>query len=123
VPWFRLDIHWYEDPDVEAAAVQAARASTGAATAVIAAFPVLMGKAKAEADGGKVEFSWRKLSQEIFADEADTRTAIAALVSAGVLSCPVTTDIAATVAFNPLSWRRWQEAARKAESREEPQAA
>jgi hypothetical protein len=123
MPWFRMDIHWYEDPKVETAAVQATRVSGAAGTAVIAAFPVLMGKAKAEADGGTVEISWRKLSQEIFAGEDDTRAAIAALVSAGVLSCPVVSDTAATVAFDPMSWKRWQEAARKAASREGGQTA
>lgn len=117
MPWFRMDIHWYEDPDIEAAAEEAAAKAGAAGTAVIAAFPVLIGKAKAEADGGRVEFSWRKLSKEIFADVDVTQRAVEAMVSAGVLTCPQQTERSATVAFDPDSWRRWQEAQRKAASR------
>lgn len=116
MPWFRMDIHWYEDPKIEAAA-----ASAG--PLVLSVFPVLLAKAKAENDGGKVEFTWRKLCLEMFAEQAEIEQAVAALASAGVLTCPHLSALSAVVAFDPMSWRRWQEAARKAARREEPQAA
>lgn len=116
MPWFRMDIHWYEDPKIEFAAAEAG-------PMVFSIFPVLLAKAKAQADGGKVEFTWRKLTQELFAEEADVKAAINALVSADVLTCPQASALSAVVAFDPLTWRRWQESARKAASREEAQAA
>ncbi len=116
MPWFRMDIHWYEDPDIE-------RAAAAAGGVVFALFPVLLAKAKARADGGKVEFTWEKLSRELRFEQDEVEGAIDALVSASVLSCPHTSAWSAEVAFDPASWRRWQEAARKAASREGAQAA
>jgi len=116
MPWFRLDIHWYEDPDVELAAVSAGGV-------VFAVFPVLLAKAKAQTNGGKVEFTWRKICQELLFEEAEIRAAIEALMTTGILTCPHLSAASAVVAFNPKSWRKWQEAARKAATREEAQAA
>lgn len=116
MPWFRLDIHWYEDPAIEAAAEEAG-------PLVLSVFPVLLAKAKAQSAGGKVEFTYRKMSQALFTDWEQIRLAIEALASAGVLSCPDASEKSAVVAFDPASWRRWQEAARKAASREAAQAA
>ena len=116
MPWFRMDIHWYEDPKIEAAA-------TASGPLVLSLFPVLLAKAKAQANGGKVEFTWRKLAHELFVEEGQTREAVEALASAGVLSCPHVSALSAVVAFDPMSWRRWQEAARKAARRQEVEAA
>jgi len=116
VPWFRMDIHWYEDPAIEAAAEEAG-------AIVLSVFPVLLAKAKAQNNGGKVEFTYRKMSQALFADWEEIRPAVEALASAGVLSCPQASEKSAVVAFDPASWRRWQEAARKAASREGARAA
>jgi hypothetical protein len=116
MPWFRMDIHWYEDPRVEEAAEVAG-------PMVLSVFPVLMAKAKAQNDGGRCEFTYRKMSQALFADWEEIRPALEALVSAGVLSCPDASERSAVVAFDPDAWRRWQEAARKAASREEVKAA
>lgn len=116
MPWFRLDIHWYEDPAIEAAAEEAG-------PLVLSVFPVLLAKAKAQQNGGRVEFTYRKLGQALFADWEEIRLAIEALASAGVLSCPDASEKSAVVAFDSTSWRRWQEAARKAASREEAQTA
>lgn len=116
MPWFRMDIHWHEDPDIELAADQ----SSGA---VFAVFPVLLAKAKAHANGGKVEVAWSKLGRDLRFSESDVRAAVEALSSAGVLSCPQVSARSAEVAFDPGSWRRWQEAQRKAASREEAKAA
>lgn len=117
MPWFKLDVHWYEDPEVELAA------ASGGGGVVFAVFPVLMAKAKAENDGGKVEFAWSKISYELRFEREEIEAAVDALVSAGVLTCPQRSALSATVAFNRDSWRRWQEAARKAERREELKAA
>jgi hypothetical protein len=116
VPWFRLDIHWYEDPEIELAA-------SSAGGVVFAVFPVLLAKAKASADGGRVEFTWGKLARELYFEQTEIEAGIDALVSAGVLTCPQRSAWSARIAFNPASWRRWQEAARKAAAREEAQAA
>jgi hypothetical protein len=116
MPWFRMDNHWFEDARIEAAAEEAG-------PMVLAVFPVLLAKAKTQADGGRVEFTYRKLSEAMFAEWDQINPAIEALVSAGVLSCPHASERDATVAFDPMSWRRWQEASRKAASREEAKAA
>lgn len=116
MPWFRMDIHWYEDPAVELAA-------STAGGVVFAIFPTLLAKAKAEADGGRVEFTWGKLARELYFEEEEIKAGVGALTSAGVLTCPQQSAWSATVAFDPKSWRRWQEAARKAAAREEAQAA
>jgi hypothetical protein len=110
VPWFRLDIHWYEDEKIEAAAEQGG-------PLVLSLFPVLLAKAKAQDDGGRVEFTYRRLSRDLFADWEEINPAIEALVSAGVLACPAASERSAVVAFDPVTWRRWQEAQRKAASR------
>ena len=110
VPWFRLDIHWYEDDAIEAAA------EVGGPL-VLSVFPVLMAKAKAQDNGGKVEFTYRRLARDLFADWEEINAAIEALVSAGVLTCPQASERSAVVAFDPNAWRRWQEAQRKAASR------
>lgn len=116
MPWFRLDIHWYLDEKIEAAAEIAGGV-------VFALFPVLLAKAKAQADGGKVEFTFRSITRETFFEREQIEQAIEAFVSAGVLTCPQVSARGATVAFDSGSWRRWQEAARKAASREELKAA
>jgi hypothetical protein len=116
VPWFRLDIHWYEDPKVEAAA------EVGGPL-VLSVFPVLLAKAKAQASGGKVEFTWRKFCIEMFSERPELEQAVEALMSAGVLSCPHLSGMSTVVAFDPESWKRWQEASRKAAAREVAKAA
>jgi len=111
MPWFRMDIHWYEDPKIE----EASEVGSGV---VFAVFPVLLAKAKAENDGGKVEFTWKKLSIELAFTQKQLRAAVDALASVGVLTCPQASARSAVVQFDKKSWRRWQEAARKAASRE-----
>lgn len=115
MPWFRMDIHWYQDPKIEAAA-------EAGGSLVLAVFPVLIAKAKAQADGGRVEFTYRGLSHELFATPRKVGDAIRALVSADVLTCPESSDRGAVVAFDPDAWRRWQDAQRKAASREKQTA-
>lgn len=116
MPWFRLDIHWYEDPKIE----EAAESGGGV---VFAVWPVLLAKAKAENDGGKVEFSWKKLSGELLFTQKELKAAIEGLASAGLLTCPQASARSATVQIDKRSWRRWQEAARKAAKREEGDSA
>lgn len=111
MPWFRMDIHWYEDEDVEAAAEKAG-------PLVFAVFPVILAMAKTQNDGGRVKFTYRKFSEALFADWEEINPAVEALVSAGVLSCPQASERGATVALDPNSWRRWNEAARVAARRE-----
>jgi hypothetical protein len=110
MPWFRMDIHWYEDEAIEAAAEKAG-------SLVLSVFPVLLAKAKAQDNGGRVEFTYRRISRDLFAEWEEINAAIEALVSAGVLTCPQASERSAVVAFDPSSWRRWQEAQRKAASR------
>lgn len=109
--WVKLDCHWYEDPDIEAAAEEAG-------SIVLALFPVLLTMAKTQNDGGRVEFSWRSLGHSVFAQNGDAVHGVRALVSAGVLTCPQESERGAVLAFDPQAWRRWNEAARKAASRE-----
>jgi hypothetical protein len=110
VPWFRLDNHWFEDELVEAAAVESG-------PLVFAVFPVLLAMAKTQNDGGRVKFTYRRFASALCTDWSHLNPALESLVSAGVLSCPQSSDLGATVAFDPTSWRRWNEAARKAASR------
>lgn len=110
MPWFRLDNHWFEDELVEAAGV-------AAGPLVFAVFPVLLAMAKTQNDGGRVKFSYRRFATALCTDWEQLNPALEALLSAGVLSCPDSTDLGAVVAFDPDSWRRWNEAARKAASR------
>jgi len=116
VPWYRLDIHWYLEEKVQ----EAAEAAGGV---VFSVFPVLIAKAKAQANGGRVEFTYRLFATEIFFTEAEIEAAVEALVSARVLTRPQASAKGATVAFDKRTWRRWQESARKAAGREEAQAA
>lgn len=116
MPWFRMDIHWYQEEKVQ----EAAEAAGGV---VFSVFPVLIAKAKAQANGGKVEFTYRLFATELFSTEAEIEQAIDALVSARVLTRPQASAKAATVAFDKRTWRRWQESARKAEGREVEQTA
>jgi hypothetical protein len=110
MPWVKLDCHWYQDPAIEEAAEQGG-------PVVLALFPVVLAMAKAQADGGRVEFSFRALAHALFTDQETILTAIRALVSAGVLSLPEASERAAVLAFDPDTWRRWNDAARKAVSR------
>lgn len=116
MPWFRMDIHWYQDPAIEVAAEEAG-------PLVLALFPVFLAKAKAQANGGEVEFTFRDLSHQMFAGREEISKAIEALVSARVLSCPQLSALSGVVAFDPDTWRKWNEAARKAGKREEQQTA
>lgn len=116
MPWFRLDIHWYLDAKLEAAGEKAGPLA-------LALFPVLLAKAKSELDGGRARFTFRELSHATFAKPPQIVQAMEALVSAGVLSCPQLSDVDGQVAFDPDTWRRWNEAERKAASREEQKAA
>lgn len=111
MPWFRLDIHWYLDEKIEEAAEQAG-------PFVFALFPVLVAKGKAQANKGRVDFTYRALATELFTTRAEIDKAIDALMSADVLTCPQASARGRTVAFDPKTWRRWQEAARKSASRE-----
>jgi hypothetical protein len=116
VPWFRMDNHWFEDEAVEAA-------GEVAGAMVFAVWPVLLAMAKTQNDGGKVKLTYRKFAEALFTDWEQINPAIEALASAGVLSCPQSSDRGATVAIDPDSWRRWNEATRKAEKRAEERAA
>ena len=111
MPWLRLDIHWYQDEKIEAAA-------DDAGPLVLALYPVLLAKAKAQANAGKVEFTYRALTTELFASREEIDAAIDALVSASVLTCPQASDKDATVAFKPESWRRYSEVERKTAKRD-----
>lgn len=108
--WAKLDCHWYKDPDIQAAAEEAG-------SLVFGVFPVLLADAKAQNDGGRVEFTYRDLSHALFADRDEVAAAVVALVSAGVLTCPQSSERGAELAFDPAAWRRWNDAVRKAESR------
>jgi len=111
--WFKFDNHWYQDGEIQVAA-------DSAGPLVYAVFPVLLAMAKAQNDGGRARFTYRDFSHALSGDwERDLDPAIQALVSAGVLSCPQATDLDATVAFKPDSWRRYSEAERKAAKRDE----
>lgn len=116
MPWFRMDNHWFEDEDVEAA-------GEAAGPLVFAVFPVLLAMAKTQNDGGRVKFTYRKFSEALFTDWEEINPAVEALVSAGVLSCTQSSERGATVALDPDSWRRWNEAARVAARRESKKAA
>jgi hypothetical protein len=111
VPWLRLDIHWYLDAKLEAA-------GEAAGPLALALFPVLLAKAKSEMDGGRARFTFRELSNATFAKPPQVVQAVEALVSAGVLTCPQLSAVDGQVAFDPDAWRRWNEAERKAASRE-----
>ena len=110
--WVKLDTHWYADEDVEAA-------GEGAGPLVFAVFPVLLGMAKSQNDGGKVKITYRKFAEALFGDWEEFNPAVQALVSAGVLTCLDSSERGATLAFDPETWRRWNEAARKAEERDQ----
>lgn len=111
--WFKFDNHWYQDEEIQVAA-------DSAGPVVYAVFPVLLAMAKAQNDGGNARFTYRDFSHALSGDwERDLNPAIEALVSAGVLTCPQSTDLAATVTFKPGSWRRYSEAERKAAKRDE----
>jgi hypothetical protein len=116
VPWFRLDIHWYLDAKLEAS-------GEAAGPLALLLFPVLLAKAKAELDGGRARFTFRELSNATFAKPAEIVRALEGLVSAGVLTCPQLSEVDGQVAFDPDAWRRWNEAQRKAASREERDSA
>lgn len=109
--WVKLDCHWYEDPDIEAATEEAG-------PVVLALFPVLLSMAKVQNDGGRVEFTWRSLGHSVFAQNGDAVHGIRALVSAGVLTCPEESERGGVLAFDPTTWRRWNDVVRKAEKRE-----
>jgi hypothetical protein len=119
VLWIRLGVLWYEDEKLE----EAAEAAGPAGAVVIAAYPLLLAKSKVQKEHGLVEFTWRNLSQELFAGQAKVKAAIDAMLSAGVLSCPHRSKRGATVAFNREAWDRWQDSSRKASEREVPKAA
>lgn len=117
--WFKCDNHWYQDADIQVAgdAVRDAAETVGAV--VFGVFSVLLAMAKAQNDGGKVRFTYRNLSHELCSDwDRDLRPAVEALVSAGVLTCPESSDRDATVAFKPDSWRRYSEVERKTAKRD-----
>jgi hypothetical protein len=116
VPWFRLDIHWYEDEKLEVAGERAG-------PLVFALYPVLIGKAKAQHDGGRAEVNFRLLAGELFTTKPKVKAGIEALASAKLLTCPQLSARSAVVAFDPVTWRRWQEADRKAAGRGEAKAA
>lgn len=110
MPWFRLDIHWYEDEKLEVAGELVGPLA-------FALYPVLLGKAKAQHDGGKAEVNFRLLAQELFTTKLKVKAAIEALVSASLLTCPQASARSAVIAFDPKVWRRWQEADRKVAGR------
>ncbi len=117
--WIRLGVLWYEEEKLE----EAAEVAGSAGSVVIAAYPVLLAKSKVQKEHGVVEFTWRNLSQELFAGRADVEAAIDAMLSTGVLTCPKRSSRGAIVAFNREAWDRWQDSARKAAEREMPRAA
>lgn len=115
MPWVPLDIHYLEDPKIQAA---------GALTPFsLCVFPALLAGAKARADGGKVEVSFRSLAFDLFISEDEARKAVSALVEVGVLeavsapvpACPHLSDLSQRVRF--ASWRKWNERFRKAQQR------
>ena len=110
MPWVPLDVHFYQDPAIEAAAEDAGGG-------VLGTFAVLLAMAKAQAKGGKIEFTWRSLSHATYSSPKDAGVAVRALVSAGVLSCPESSDRGATVEFDPTTWRRWNDGAMRAARR------
>ena len=111
-----MDIHWYQDSGIEEAA-------EAAGIAAVAVWPVLLAKAKAQANGGRIDVTWRELANCLFTTPAIAKGAVEALVSAGVLSCPVVSGRSAELAIDPEAWKRWNEAARKAASRAEEEIA
>lgn len=119
MPWFRMDIHWYREEKLE----EAAESVGPLGPLVLALFPIFLAMAKAQNKKGRAEFTYRLLTAEVFAEREQVKAAIEALVSASVLTCPQLSARGGTVAFDPKTWRKWNEAARKAESREELKAA
>jgi len=111
MPWVPLDIHFYQDPDIEAAAEEAGGG-------VLGTFAVLLAMAKAQAKRGKIEFTWRSLSHATYLSPEDAGVHVRALVSAGVLRCPSSSDRGAEVEFDPKAWKRWNDSAMKAVKRE-----
>lgn len=107
MPWFALDMHYLDDPKVEAAGEMTPFA--------LSVFPALLAEAKQRANGGSVEITYRKLAIKLFVSEREAAKAVAALVSAGVLTCESQDDRAVVVKFP--AWRRWNERARKSEQR------
>lgn len=112
MPWAKLDCHWYRDAEIQAAAEEAG-------SLVFGLFPVLLAEAKSQSAGGRVKFTYRDLSHALFADREEIAVTVRALVSAGVLTCPESSPHGAVLAFDPKTWRRWNDAVRKAESRKE----
>lgn len=110
--WVKLDTHWFADEGVEAA-------GEIGGPLVFVVYPVLLGMAKAQNDGGRVKITYRKFAEAVFGDWEELNPALQALVSAGVLTCLDPTARGATVAFDPDWWRRLNETARKSEEREE----
>lgn len=111
MPWVPLDVHFYQDPSIEAAAEDAGGG-------VLGTFAVLLAMAKAQAKGGKIEFTWRSLSHATYSSPDDAGVHVRALVSAGVLSCPESSDRGAVLEFDSAAWKRWNDSAMKAAKRE-----
>lgn len=110
--WAKLDCFYYRDAELQAAASEAG-------SIVFGLFPMLLADAKAQNNGGAVEFTYRDLAHALYEDAEVVLAGIRALLSAGVLSCPVESENGATLHFDPDAWRRWNDAARKAQKRQE----
>lgn len=110
--WVKLDTHWFADEGVEAAGEEAGMP-------VFAVFPTLLGMAKSQNKKGQVKITYRKFGEALFTDWEVLNPAVEALVSAGVLTCLDSSDRGATLAFDPETWRRWNETARKSEERDQ----
>lgn len=109
--WVKLDTHWYADEDVEAA-------GEAAGPMVFVVFPVLLGMAKSQNKAGQVKITYRKFAEAVFGDWEELNPAVEALVSAGVLTCLDSSDRGATLTFDPDTWKRWNDTARKSEERD-----
>lgn len=116
MPWVPLDIHYFQDAKIEAAAEE-----VGASA--LAVFSVLLCMAKGQAARGRVEFTWRSLGNATYLDRDDAVSAVRALVSGGVLSCPEESDRGAVLEFGRDAWDRWHDGFRKQTKREAAKSA
>ena len=108
VRWFSMSTQFLTDPKIESLGE---KHGPGGPLTIVA----LLGRAKIEADAGRVTCSYRTLAHESFVDRADIARILEDAAETGLLSIERNDDSGATVRFP--AFRRWQDAGRKAEER------
>jgi len=109
VRWFSMSTQFLTDPKIE---TLGEKHGPGGPLTIVA----LLGRAKIEADAGRVTCSYRTLAHESFVDRADIVRILEDAAETGLLDIQDSDDAGATVFFP--AFRRWQEAGRKAKERE-----